>query len=268
MIVLWLVFALLSPGMPQTNLASDPQLPVPQQCHLEDEARRQAEAHRQAAIQMNELAGRIQSEADARQIADAIAKMFDEYLPPPWATHSLPNRIARAEYDAVSDPSRLIPEQRIADVWNEYVREIDAPDEALVTSAEIHSLRDGDYASAQMMWTRVGQSIWTMPNLYAAGSDGKVANGCRAFEALRVVYDLSNMFWNVRAARERLQKGIVASNQIGRSKSWTGKVTARLEASVIDNPIRPAESRHIREQGMVRFNLLLESLSDKLFPPE
>jgi hypothetical protein len=149
MIVLWLVFALLSPGMPQTNLASDPQLPVPQQSHLEDDARRQAEAYRQAAILMNELAGRIQSEADARQIADAIAKMFDEYLPPPWATRSLRNRIARAEYDAVSDPSRLIPEQRIAEIWNEYVREIRSPDETLVTAAEIHSIRDMTYASAQ-----------------------------------------------------------------------------------------------------------------------
>ncbi len=264
MIMFWLAFALLSP---EINGASDQQLPVTHQSQLEDEARRQAEAHRQAAIQINDLAGHIHSEAEARQIADAIAKMFDEYLPLPWATRSLRNRIARAEYDAVSDPSQLIPEQRIADVWNEYVREIGAPDEALVTSAEIHSLRDGDYATAQVMWTRGGQSIWAIPSIYAVGPDNKVTNGCRAFEALRVVYDLSNMFWNVRAARERLQKGIVASDLIDQSKSWTGKVTARLEPGPIDNPIRPAEARYIREQGMVRFNLLLESLSDKLFPP-
>jgi GTP cyclohydrolase I len=33
-----------------------------------------------------------------------------------------------------ADPLRLIPEQRIAEIWNDYVREISAPDETLVKS--------------------------------------------------------------------------------------------------------------------------------------
>jgi hypothetical protein len=123
-----------------------------------------------------------------------------------------------------------------------------------------------------MMWAEGVQSIWTMPNIHAAGPDGKIRDGCRAFETLRVIYDLGNNFETVRAARERMRKGIVASDSIRKSqeKSSTSltAVTTRFELRVVDNPIRSAEARYIREQGMVRFNLLLENLSDKLFPPQ
>lgn len=54
----------------------------------------------------------------------------------------------------MSDPAKLIPEQRIVDVWNEYVREIGAPDETIVTAAEIHYMRDAEFAVAQKMWTQ------------------------------------------------------------------------------------------------------------------
>src|SRR5439155_28359 len=86
----------------------------------------------QAAIRMNELAAHINSEADARAFVDAVADMFADNLPPAWATRGIRERIARAEYEAVSDPLRQIPEQRIADVWNKYVREIGASEEPIV----------------------------------------------------------------------------------------------------------------------------------------
>jgi hypothetical protein len=71
-------------------------------------------------------------------------------------------------------------------------------------------------------------------------------------------------------ARERLQKGIVASDVItpSQEKLSSGTARARLESQVITNPIRPAESRYIREQGIDRFNELLERLFGELFPPE
>jgi hypothetical protein len=46
-----------------------------------------------------------------------------------------------------------------------------------------------------------------MPNIYAVGPDEKVADGCRAVEALRVVWDIANQVENLRSARERVQKG-------------------------------------------------------------
>ena len=67
---------------------------------------------------------------------DKIAEMFAGTLPPTWVTAGIRHRIAHAEYEAASNPLRLIPEQRIADVWNKYVREIGASDEALVNVSE------------------------------------------------------------------------------------------------------------------------------------
>lgn len=76
--------------------------------------------------------------------------MFADSLPPSWVTAGIRERIAHAEYEAVSNPLHQIPEQRIADVWNKYVREIGAPEEAIVTVAEIHSMRDTMFATGQV----------------------------------------------------------------------------------------------------------------------
>ncbi len=84
-----------------------------------------------------------------------------------------------AEYQSASDPTKRIPEQRIADAWNKYVREIGAPEEALVNVAEIHNLRDSFYVNAKLFWSRGSQNIWTMPDIYAVNPDGNLADGCR-----------------------------------------------------------------------------------------
>ncbi len=254
-------------------------LPLPQQKPpTPEEWAAMRQRMRQQAVELNELAGNIRSLEDARQLVDAIAKMFADELPPAWATASVRERIARAEYEAVSDPSQLIPEQRLADVWNAYVRTIAAPDETLVTAAEIHNMRDAHYATAQVLWGRgMNQSIWTVPNIYAVGPDGKVANGCRPLEALRVIHDMDMLFDNVRAARERVQKGIVASDQLktkmgstppsGQLDANAGRRTvARLEARTDREPVPPAERRYISEHGFLEFNLLLERLFNELFP--
>ena len=99
---------------------------------LSPELRARIARDRQLAIEINDLAGRIRSEADADTLVHKIAETFADILPPACITRGIRQRIARAEYEAVSDQSRLIPEQRIADIWNEYVREIGASDEALV----------------------------------------------------------------------------------------------------------------------------------------
>jgi hypothetical protein len=132
-----------------------------------------------------------------------------------------------------------------------------------------HNMRDADYAGGQVMWARGMQTVWTMPMIYALGPDGKVADGCRAVEALRVIHEIAYQFNNLRGARERLQKGIVASDVIKQSqeKLSSGTARARLESRVITNPIQPAESRYIREQGIDGFNELLERLFGELFPP-
>src|SRR5712692_2610642 len=161
MFLYWLMFALVF-GYPQQESLKPEELAAAQQ-----EASLRRERHRQAAIRVNELAAHISSEADARAYVDAVADMFADSLPPSWATRGIRERIAHAEYEAVSDPLRQIPEQRIADVWNKYVREIGAFEEALVTAAEIHSMLDATFEAVQVMWSRgANQSAWTMPNIF------------------------------------------------------------------------------------------------------
>ncbi len=235
---------------------------------LPAEIRARMERDRQLTLEINDLAGRIHSEADANALVDKIAEMLADTLPPSWITRGIRQRIARAEYKAVSDTSRLIPEQRIADVWNEYVREIGAPEEAFVNAAELHNLRDADFAGAQFMWSR-GQSIWTVPGIYALGPEGKLADGARPIETLRILYDLDMMFDNLRGARERVRRGTLVSDELRKRQENPPpqqKTIVRLGIYVERNPVRLAESRYIQQHGPYILNGVMEKLFDELFP--
>src|SRR5260370_7644265 len=50
------------------------------------EASLRYQRYREEAIRMNEMAARINSEADARAFVDAVADMFADSLPPSWVT--------------------------------------------------------------------------------------------------------------------------------------------------------------------------------------
>jgi hypothetical protein len=188
------------------------------------------EQHKQAAIRINELAGRIHSEADASIFVSEIAGLFARELPPAWASSGIQQRVAHAEYETIRNPAKLIP---------------------------------------QLMWARGNQTIWTMPNGYALGSDGKVAEGCRALEAIRVMHDLEDLFQNLRVTRDRLRRGIVPSEEI---KKRVGEPnpqlhgTVRLEAHADTNPTHPAEQRYVQEHGSGAYAQLLVRLFDELFP--
>jgi hypothetical protein len=264
MLLYWLVLALVFGYPRQESSKTEEQIAAQRQASLH------YERYRQAAIRTNELAAHINSEADARAFVDAVADMFADSLPPSWATRGIRERIAHAEYEAVSEPLRQIPEQRIADVWNKYVREIGASEETIVTAAEIHGMRDAAFAVGRAMWSRgTNQTAWTMPNYFAVGEDGKVAEGCRAVEALRVIYDLDRMFDNLRSARERLRKGIVASDAIKKSLENTStnqKTTARLAVRIDTNPLRPAEYKYVHEHGADHLIQLVVMLAEELFP--
>ena len=243
------------------------------QAGLSTEASRKATEHRHQSMQLNEMAAHIRSDGESEKLVDSVAEMFKDELPPGWDTDTLRRRVARAEYNSATNATYLIPEERVAAVWDEYVRKIGAPDEALVTQAEIHNLRDAQFASSQRFWDQdINRSIWTMPNVVAVGADGKVANGCRALEAIRLIYLMDNLFENVCRARKRVQEGIVVSDEMAQranASAHTSRTTTMLVASPADaNPIRPAERRYIRERGSESFNRLLGKLFAELFPDQ
>src|SRR5512140_3582903 len=102
-----------------------------------EEAQRRAQEESQRTERINELAGNIRSEQDARAVVDLVAQTFEKDLPPAWSTAQLRERVARAEFRSVTDSKALISDERLAQVWNEYVKTIGAPDVALTNAAEI-----------------------------------------------------------------------------------------------------------------------------------
>jgi hypothetical protein len=261
--VLWLLIPSQQPDHPGTELTQQ----------QTQEAREKSESFRKAAIHLNELAANVHSEEDARVFVDAVAEPFGRGRFQSWTTQGIRHRIARAEFDAVSNPSKLIPEQRIVDIWNEYVREIDAPADSLVSAAEIHNLRDATYAMSQMLWDRKGmQQLWTIPSIYALGTDGKIAAGCRAVEALKIFHDMSFSFQNIQSARERVQKGILVSERVNQQRQNPAPraqgAKSGLAASVKANPMVAAESRYLQAHGDGDYRRLLMRLFAELFPEE
>lgn len=237
---------------------------------LRREAAALAEKQRQEAIRLNDLAGSIKTESEAEALVDSVAEMFADSLPPAWATRDIHHRLAHAEFEAAIDPAKQIPEQRLANIWNEYVASIEAGNEAIVSVPELHMLRDGQYSSAKIMWSRGwNQSIWTMPNVFAVGADGKVAGGCRALEALRVLYDLDRHPDNLQAARKALQEGRVFSDEMERFNRQgldNTEVRATVEMKIDDNPVRNAEYGYLREHGSFAMDALLKHLADEFLP--
>lgn len=222
------------------------------QADMRRDALQKIEQMRQQSIQLNELAGHISSMQDSRNFVDSLAAIFQDELPPSWATHDLRERLANAEYLSATDPAQLIPEQRVADAWNKYVRTIGAPQEALVTATEIHYMRDAYYTGNHSIWARGYRNIWTMPNIYATGADGKVANGCRPVEALRSLHDLDFYFWKMRVGlREQVKKGILPSDSVKQSADKPQRSASKMSIETDENPVRAAERRYIHDRGEI-----------------
>ena len=221
--------------------------------------------YKQAVIQANDLAGHLHSEADAITYVSEIAFLFPKELDPAWANSGILHQLAYAEYESANNVAKLIPEQQVANVWNQYVREIGAPTEAMATPAEIHNIRDFRLTGAQAAWAADRATRWSLPNMYAVGSDGRVAGGCRAVEALSVIYDL-NGFSPLISARERVSKGIVPSEEAKNPKPH-----GTLRIVVRGGPVNPMDSArrdYVKVHGSQVYDRLLTRLFSELFPTE
>jgi hypothetical protein len=222
---------------------------------------------------INDLAGRIQSLDDASKLVDLVAAEFSHELPPKWATRSVRQRLARAEYEAAADHGSLnfgslIPERHIADAWNDFLQKIGAPQECFVTGAEIHTLRDSYYVTSQLSWARGNQNVWTIPNLYAVGGDGKVASGSRALEALNILWQLANQPEALQSTRELMKKGQLMSDMYKNPSKPSAPGSARSFVSIRmmpPNPVQIAAQRYASDHGVRALNSAIEGLLQSLF---
>jgi len=286
MMVTLLLLALLA-GDPPDSASAPPLTPGSSASHSTSEqieqirqkleqARIQHEPIQREAIRINELAGRIRSEADARKLVDSVAEVLTNHRHLFWAAQGIRRRVAHAEYETVSDPVRLIPEQHIVDIWNEYVREIDAPEETLITAAELHSFRNANYqTTSRYAWRNdLSQSIWTMPNIYAVEADGQLAAGCRALESLKIIHEMHERFINVQAARRRVQMEAEAADDLKQPPPEPGSTPKPhlaigwFHAGVTEDPIGAAVYRYRQEHGSRAYDRLIRRLFDELFPAE
>jgi len=294
------LLALVLAGAPQDSPASTsaPTLPgavksaprfTPEQeqrmKQKEEQFRLSREPARKEAIRINDLAANVHSEADARKLVNAVAEELTHHKHLFWAGQKYRHRVAHAEFEAVSDSAGLIAEDRIVAVWNDYVREIDAPEEALITVAELHNFRALDFHFSQHNWERdMTQSLWSMPNIYAVDSSGGLAEGCRALEALKIVNNLHEQFFRLHFARQQVGSGTanfrlgqndvepstVGPKNLAAPAITRGKLAASSQVHVqrYQDPIRPAVSRYRQEHGEQEYDQLVRRLFDELFPAE
>jgi hypothetical protein len=225
---------------------------------------------RDHAIAINDLADHIQSLEDANKLVNLVADEFSNELPPKWATQSIRSRIARAEFESAYDPGSLIPDQHVADAWDDFARKIGAPPETMLTAAEIHYLRDAQYVSARLAWVGYEKDIWTIPGVFALGSDGKIANGSRALEAIRLLWQLANNTGDFSAIHAEVQKGVLLSDRIPHPEQppAPGQVqrsfgVVRMES--VSNPVQQAALRYMHDHGDRAFNRAIEELLKNLF---
>jgi len=251
----------------QADPASAQSKELPRQ--IAEKYKQKQEMMHEAALLLNDLASNIHSEQDARAFIDAVAEDLWGKRLFGWTTRGIRHRVAHAEYEAVSDAARAISEQRIADVWNEYVREIDAPEEALVTVAEIHNMRDGMNVADQHLWAKDFRTIWTVPTIHALDADGKLAEGCRAIEALKIIHALYFEPESLLFARERVQRGYLPSDHVGLEPAKTTvKSAAVWMAHSRSNPVWTADRRYLENHGDQDYDRMLMRLFDELFPKE
>jgi hypothetical protein len=281
------LLALMLIGAPQESATATTSAPpvaaTPQRLQLAPEQQKQIkqkmeqfkasrEPERKEAIRINDLAAAIKSEADARKLVDAVAEQLTHHRHLLWAAQSYRHRVAHAEFKAVSDPTQLIPEQRIVDVWNEYAREIDAPEEALLTPTELHKFRVTDIHFSQHNWqVDMTRSIWSMPNIYATDGAGGPADGCRALEALKLIHNLHEQFFRMHFDRQNVGNDFNSADGL-RTRPGTTIVLGQLVASSnlksqpYRNPIPAAAARYQQEHGSHEYDQLVKRLFDELFP--
>ena len=234
--------------------------PSPEALRQATELRRRMHEH---AIAIDDLAGHIQSLNDSRKLVNMVADEFSNELPPKWATHSVRERIARAEYESAADPGSLIPDQHVADAWNDFVEKIGAPHETMLNAAEIHYLRDAEYVSARVAWVGYEKDIWTIPGIFALGPDGKVANGSRALEAIRLVWQLGNLTEDFEGIHAEAQKGVLASDLISHPEKPPApghEQHGTLVFRTVSFPVQQAAFRYRRDHGDRAIDHAIEGL--------
>lgn len=132
-----------------------------------------------ALEQINDLAApeHLQTEADAMKY---IAALWTHFNLDSFEDQGFKERLGESEFLAVQNPSARVSNARIADVFNELMREISAPASMRVTEDEVFRFRK------RLVY--FPRASFVFPNLFARTSDGNLDQQARPIEALFVIY--------------------------------------------------------------------------------
>jgi hypothetical protein len=130
--------------------------------------------------QIDELGapGHIRAEADARAYVEALVKRWDPNETNPHLDE-FEERLAQAEYAAVRDPNKLIPESQVAKTFNRLMDEWEMPAWTRVAMPELHAFR------ISYVLTVYPRSVVRLP-------DKSIAPSCRPTEALFLLHMLDS----------------------------------------------------------------------------
>lgn len=232
----------------------------------ETDFRRKAEKQRaemaRQAEHINQIAGSIHTEAQAHEFINSLWKVFAPHVPT-WLAGSILDRAAQAEYGAVAR-GRFISEEQIAGSFNQFVQQIGAPAWAQVSPVEIRNIRDAELASAKRSWNSGQRTIWGMPDIYHVDPEGKAASGCRAVEAMKLLYNLDAQFANVIYARERIEHPRPTEEA-----SAQRFVEARLmlaQGHTYEQELRQIEADYTKKHGTSAYQKLMRQMFERLLP--
>lgn len=192
-------------------------------------------AQMQRLARINELApaDRIKSEADARELVNDLLWSFGfEEKQFPWFARSDAAKIkelfAHAEFEAVNEPTKRIPEDRIASAWNRVMDELGEPAWSRITVADVHYIRNA-IASLPLEFVQGNPSLH--PALISLLPNGDLGPDCRPSEAAYVLWMLQmRMPENLEAVRAGIAKGDDPA-QRRKQKSAPMRYQTRLQVS-------------------------------------
>jgi hypothetical protein len=149
----------------------------------------------------------IRTETDAKIFVEALMKRWGE--PNETNPHlvEFEERLARAEYAAVRNPDKLIPESRVAKTFNKLMDEWQMPGSAHISVAELHAFR-------------IPYACGIYPKSVARLPDASIAPSCRPTEALFLLHMLDSNEGIASYIRDYVRQGHFPWDVLQRLKLW------------------------------------------------
>jgi len=180
----------------------------------------------------------IRAEADARAYVDAFVKRWD---PKETNAHlsEFEERLARAEYAAVRNPEKRIPESQIAKTFNGLMDEWQMPGWAHISVAELHAFR-------------IPYALAVYPRSVARLPDESIAPSCRPTEALFLLHMLDSNEGIASYIRDYVRESHFPWNVLKRLKLWHPTAIPIVQPGLHLAPPSPDGSKRLEYETLRR----------------